>query len=118
MDSDAGYLSGAALLILLLLFDFIMTAFASALHHISDTELQPAFSEQEKPPDEISALREQSARLKHTCWLLHAVLPCGKFRTGDAGTQKCRTLGYAPLSSGGEDSCAFIAVYLCDDSPL
>ena len=103
MDSDAGYLSGAALLILLLLFDFIMTAFASALHHISDTELQPAFSEQEKPPDEISALREQSARLKHT---------------GDAGTQKCRTLGYAPLSSGGEDSCAFIAVYLCDDSPL
>ena len=67
MDSDAGYLSGAALLILLLLFDFIMTAFASALHHISDTELQPAFSEQEKPPDEISALREQSARLKHTC---------------------------------------------------
>ena len=77
MDSDAGYLSGAALLILLLLFDFIMTAFASALHHISDTELQPAFSEQEKPPDEISALREQSARLKHTCWLLHAVTYVG-----------------------------------------
>lgn len=77
MDSDAGCLSGAALLILLLLFDFIMTAFASALHNISDAELQPAFSEQEKPPDEISTLRDQCAKLKHTCWLLHAVTYVG-----------------------------------------
>lgn len=77
MDSDTGCLVGAVLLVILLLFDFLMSAFAVALRSISDADLQSAFPETEKPPDEIETLKEQTAKLKHTVWLLHAVTYIG-----------------------------------------
>ena len=77
MDSDAGCLAGAVLLVVLFLLHYIMTAFASAMRSVSDGELQSAFSELEKPPDGIENLKEQSGRLTHTIWLLNTVTYIG-----------------------------------------
>ena len=77
MDSDAGCLLGAVILFVLLWMDFIMTAFASAMRSVSDAELQSAFLELEKPPDEALALKDHFGKMTHTIWLLNTVTYIG-----------------------------------------
>ncbi len=77
MDGDASTLLGACLLAFLLILNFIMTAFASAIHSISDAELEEAFASEGKPPDEICDLKDHPRRLTHTIWLLTAVTYTG-----------------------------------------
>jgi len=74
MDSDAGALWGAVILFLLLLLDFVLTSFLSALNTVSASELEEAFEEAGRPPDEVMELREHRGKLTHTIWLINALI--------------------------------------------
>lgn len=74
MDSDAGRLLGTIILVVLLLMDFIMIAFAAAIRSVSGEKLQTLYQEAGKPPEEILDLKDHAGRLKHTIWLLNAVI--------------------------------------------
>lgn len=77
MDSDTGGLLGVVLLLVLLALDFVVDAFASALQTATDSELQLAYPETEKPPDDLLRLREPFGQLTHTVWLLHTAAFAG-----------------------------------------
>lgn len=77
MDSDAGALLGAVILVILFLLDFILTAFSSALGSVSDGELTEAFEAEGKPPDAALEMKDHPGQLMHTIWLLTAVTYTG-----------------------------------------
>lgn len=77
MDSDASTLLGAIFLAFLLILNFIMTAFSSAINSITDVELEEAFASEGRPPDSVSELKSHPGRLLHTIWLLNAVTYTG-----------------------------------------
>lgn len=77
MDGDASTLLGAMILAFLLILNFVMTAFASAINSISDFELEDAFASEGRPPDELCELKDHPYRLKHTIWFLNASVFAG-----------------------------------------
>lgn len=77
MDGDASTLLGAIILAFLLIVNFIMTAFASAINSISDSELEEAFESEGKPPDEIRELKSHPGRLMPPIWFLTALTYTG-----------------------------------------
>ncbi len=77
MDSDAGALCGTILVIVLLLLDFVFSAFTSALQTMTDTELEELCGKEGKPPGELLALKDDADCLIHTEWLLNALTYTG-----------------------------------------
>lgn len=73
MDSDTGRLAGTVLLAVLLLLDFVMQAFWSAMDSVSDSELQSIYQESERAPERILALKDHPESLIHTIWLINAI---------------------------------------------
>ncbi len=71
MDSDTGRWAGTILLAVLLLLDYILTLFRSALNAASETELQTLCQEAGRNPDDLLALKDRPGRLISANWLAH-----------------------------------------------
>lgn len=76
MDSDAGCLPGAILLVVLLLLDLVMESYFSAIRSVSEGELQEIFQTAGKPPEKILAQKDDPSGIKRAIWLLNAAV-CG-----------------------------------------
>lgn len=74
MDSDAGAIGGIIVVLVLFLLDFIFTAFSAALQSTGETELLELLEREGRSPDEFQPFKDDSERLLHTGWFLHALL--------------------------------------------
>lgn len=73
MDSDAGALCGIIIVLILLVADFIYSAFTAALQYVSEMELQEIEEKEETVSDAgLSRLKDNMDLLIHTGWLLSA----------------------------------------------
>lgn len=77
MDSSGGPLIGSVIYLMLLLADFLMTGYGTALQAASESEIEQACGVEKKKAEQILALKNAPANFVYACWFYLIVTASG-----------------------------------------
>lgn len=73
MDSDAGALCTTVVFLILLLVDFVVAAYVSALGSVPETELDDSVSKEDPLHQELMKLKESERHMARSAWLMNGI---------------------------------------------